>query len=178
MDVAEKITLRIEPFDLNKTYRYEDFCCGVIQLDTFLKQQMPIQQARRILRCYVLVTNETVPEILGFYTLYGASYERTHLSASQQRKLPYKNLPCVLLGRLAIDQRAQGYGFGEKLIFDAIKRTWLTAGVVGIHALFVEAKDDKAVEFYRSLGFIISRQDTRTMFFPCSQFEKLSFSVT
>jgi len=103
---------------------------------------------------------------------------RTHLSASQQRKLPYKNLPCVLLGRLAIDQRAQGYGFGEKLIFDAIKRTWLTAGVVGIHALFVEAKDDKAVEFYRSLGFIISRQDTRTMFFPCSQFEKLSLSVT
>jgi len=143
MEVAEKITLRIEPFDLKKTYRYEDFCCGVTQLDTFLKQQMPIQQARRILRCYVLVTNETVPEILGFYTLSGASYERTHLSASQQRKLPYKNLPCVLLGRLAIDQRAQGYGFGEKLIFDAIKRTWLTAGGGGSHPRFFCTQKEK-----------------------------------
>ena len=171
--MAEELTLSIESYDPARHYRTENFSCGVEALDTFLTSQMSVQQERRILRCYVLVTNEAVPEIMGFYTLSGASYEKQHLSGSRQRKLPYRNLPCVLLGRLAVDRRLQRRGFGEKFLFDAIRRTWLTAGMVGIYALFVEAKDEAAVKFYQSLGFTLSKSQPLTLFYPVNQFEFL-----
>jgi hypothetical protein len=85
---------------------------------------------------------------MGYYTLSGASFERGHLSNRLRKKIPYSNMPAVLLGRLAIDQRIQRKGFGELLIVDAIHKVRATAGQIGIYAMFVEAHPG-ASSFYK-----------------------------
>lgn len=164
-----------QKFDISQEYKISEFTCGTDSLDKFLKDGMAKQQERKILQAYVLLTNDYVPEVMGYYTLSSASFGKTHLSGSQQRKVTYKNLPCVLLGRLAIDVRIQRHHFGEMMIVDAARRVYEASGTVGIYALFVEALDDKAAIFYRSMGFTesLKTDEGKFFFYPTNQFEKL-----
>jgi ribosomal protein S18 acetylase RimI-like enzyme len=62
-------------------------------------------------------------------------------------------VPGIRLGRLAVDRAIHGQGLGELLLLDAIRRSRLVLEHVGVHALFVDAKDAKAAAFYRKYGF-------------------------
>ena len=68
------------------------------------------------------------------------------------RKLPRK-VPGIRLGRLAVDRTVQGQGLGEHLLMDAIERSRRVLEHIGVHALFVDAKDELAAAFYRKYGF-------------------------
>jgi GNAT superfamily N-acetyltransferase len=68
------------------------------------------------------------------------------------RKLP-RSVPGIRLGRLAVGRSVQGQGLGELLLMDAIKRARLVLEHVGVHAVFVDAKDARAAAFYRKYGF-------------------------
>jgi GNAT superfamily N-acetyltransferase len=68
------------------------------------------------------------------------------------RKLPRKT-PGIRLGRLAVDRSVQKQGLGEHLLMDAIERARLVLEHIGVHALFVDAKDERAAAFYAKYGF-------------------------
>lgn len=68
------------------------------------------------------------------------------------KKLP-RRIPGIRLGRLAVDRSVQGQGLGELLLMDAIGRSRRVLEHVGVHALFVDAKDERAAAFYRKYGF-------------------------
>ena len=163
-----------QPFDLCAEYSMANFSCGVTHLDEFLKTDLHKMQGRSLLKGYVLLSDDEIPEIMGYYTLSGASFERGHLSNRLRKKIPYSNMPAVLLGRLAIDQRIQRKGFGELLIVDAIHKVRATAGQIGIYAMFVEAHPG-ASSFYTRMGFIPSSMadDNKTFFYPANQFDDL-----
>jgi GNAT superfamily N-acetyltransferase len=62
-------------------------------------------------------------------------------------------IPVVLLARLAVDRAWQGKGLGPGLLKDAILRVLGAAEGVGIRALLVHAKDEKAKAFYQHFNF-------------------------
>ncbi len=68
------------------------------------------------------------------------------------RRLP-RRVPGVRLGRLAVDRSVQGQGLGELLLMNAIDRSRLVLEHVGVHALFVDAKDERAAAFYAKYDF-------------------------
>lgn len=68
------------------------------------------------------------------------------------KRLPRK-VPGIRLGRLAVDRASQGQGVRELLLLDAIHRSRLVLEHVGVHALFVDAKDAQAAGFYQKYGF-------------------------
>ena len=68
------------------------------------------------------------------------------------KKLPRK-IPGIRLGRLAVKRSVQGQGLGELLLVDAIERARRVLEHVGVHALFVDAKDEQAAAFYRKYSF-------------------------
>lgn len=95
------------------SYDITGFDCGEEALNTFLKEHLKRQHDGQILRGYALVSGDTVPRLLGYYTLSGSCFERGMLpSKTQQKKIPYQNAPSVTLGRLAIDKSVQGQGWG------------------------------------------------------------------
>jgi GNAT superfamily N-acetyltransferase len=78
--------------------------------------------------------------------------------------MPRHPIPLLVLARLAVHSKTQGRGVGSGLLLDALGRTLQVADVIGVHALAVHAKDDRAVTFYRHFGFIPSPTDARHLF--------------
>ena len=70
----------------------------------------------------------------------------------------------TILARLAVHSNAQGRGIGAGLLLDALGRTLHVADVIGVRALAVHAKDDRAVAFYQHFGFAPSPVDPRHLF--------------
>lgn len=62
----------------------------------------------------------------------------------------------MVIGRLAVDQSAQGQALGPALLRDAILRTVQAAEIAGIRAILVHAISERAKRFYEKWGFIAS----------------------
>ena len=122
------------------------------QLDAWLRQTAQQHQRRGISRTFVATAEEAPSRILGFYALTVCEVVADELPEDLARKLP-RRVPGIRLGRLAVDRSVQGQGLGELLLMDAIKRAQLVLEHVGVHALFVDAKDTRAAAFYRKYGF-------------------------
>ena len=133
----------IEIFSGEKDYDLNGFDCGEESLNAFLTNHLKRQHEGKILRAYVLCTKEEIPKVLGYYTLSGSCFEKETLpSKSQQKKVPYRNVPSITLGRLALDKSLQGQGLGSMLVTHAMRVVYNASLAVGIHGLFVEALND------------------------------------
>ena len=142
------------------SYDITGFDCGEEALNTFLKEHLKRQHDGQILRGYALVSGDTVPRLLGYYTLSGSCFERGMLpSKTQQKKIPYQNAPSVTLGRL---------------VAHAMRVVWGASKAVGIYGLFVEALNEKAKAFYLRLGFIqLVDENSNLLFYPTKSIEQL-----
>ena len=119
------------------------------------------QQAKNYARTRVIVDSDDPARILGYYALLPAQIDTNHFPPG--RKLP-KRLPCLLLGRLAVDQAAQGRRIGELLLVDAIERTYRSIGEIGGAGLYADALNDRAKNFYMHYGFQPMQDDPRRLF--------------
>ncbi|MGO4436178.1 GNAT family N-acetyltransferase [Rhizobium sp. RAF56] len=140
--------MNFEPLDPNRHDR-QSFDCGVDALNIYL-QRFANQDVRRgLTRTYVLADKM---HIVGYYTLSAHSVLRDDLPEEVNARA-YRELPFLLLGRLAVDLADRGRGYGDVLIVDAFRRTRLVAQQVGIMGMIVDAKDDRAAQFYERFGF-------------------------
>ncbi|MBZ0057752.1 GNAT family N-acetyltransferase [Leclercia adecarboxylata] len=167
--------LTIRMFSHETQYDLTEFDCGESTLNRFLFDHLARQHGGRLLRAYLLITDDPVPKVLGYYTLSGSCFEKESLpSKTQQRKVPYVNVPSVTLGRLAIHQDLQGQGWGMTLVTHAMKVVHLASQAVGIHGMFVDALNDRAKDFYLKLGFVaLTGSNVNSLFYPTKSIEKL-----
>jgi predicted GNAT family N-acyltransferase len=75
-------------------------------------------------------------------------------------------VPATLLGRLAIDSRYQGSGYGELLIIDALRRALQAATEVASYAVVVDAIDERARSFYVQYEFCAFPDRRLRLFLP------------
>ena len=127
---------------------------------------------RRIARVFVAV-GESPTEVAGYYTLSAASFAKADLPADVARRLPHYPVPAVLLGRLAIANSQQGQGLGESLLLDAIRRVVKASETIAVHAMIVDAKNDRARALYERYGFMRFASVPRRLFLPITTFEQL-----
>jgi len=112
---------------------------------------------------YVSVLDERV---VGYYAIAVANVTSDAAPVRVAKGAP-RQIPCLLLARLAVDQRMQGLGIGRGLLVDALKRTVDLADVVGIRALLVHARDDAARRFYLAHAeFLESPSDPLHLLLP------------
>jgi hypothetical protein len=97
------------------------------------------------------VTTEQPTRILGFYTLSPASLEYARTPALAKRGLGRSDVPMFRIGRLAVDQTVQDRGLGGSLLLRAAARCIRVAQEVGGVALLIDAKNDRAAEWYGAL---------------------------
>lgn len=89
----------------------------------------------------------------GFYTLSATAVNVGELPSEVTRKLPrYPLVPATLLGRLAVDLRFRGMGYGRHLLADALYRA--VRSEIASFAVIVDAKDHDARRFYGRESFI------------------------
>ncbi|MGN6032509.1 MAG: GNAT family N-acetyltransferase [Thermomicrobiales bacterium] len=139
---------------LRSTHDRTTFSCGIEALDRYLKQQASQDVSRRAAACFVAVeADDANGSVIGFYTLSASAIPLPDLPEALVKKLPrYPTVPVALIGRLAIDQRAQGRELGAALLGDAARRV-VQADIMA-YALVVDAKDANAEAFYAHHGFL------------------------
>jgi len=151
----------------------KSFDCGVQPLNNYLKTISGQHEKKHLARTFVLSDGEVPSKIIGFYTLAMMSIDQSSLPPEMVKKLPKGNLNCSLLGRLAIDIQYQGQGHGEFLLIDAIRNSYIASLSVPTPMLVVDAKDDKAKEFYEKYGFIAFPDEPYRLFLTMKDSELL-----
>jgi ribosomal protein S18 acetylase RimI-like enzyme len=156
----------VTPFVTEALSREHDrtaFRSGVDVLDRYLQEFALQDMRRRIAGCFVALSDTRA--IVGFYTLAATSVTVDALPSDLAKRLPrYPLVPAVLIGRLAVAVEHQGQGLGRALIYDAAIRTDRMR--IGAFAIIVDAKNDRAVSFYQSVGFALIPSQTRRLFVP------------
>lgn len=146
-------TVRIDAADVAAGFR-----CGKHPLDDYFKRHALKNDEAGISRAYVLRRTDDdetlLPRVLGFYTLSMAVVTAEQAARAVEMKLPKYPLPCALIGRLAVDEHAQGRRLGEKLLLDALQRVVDAANMLGCIGVIVDAKDEGAEQFYAKYDFV------------------------
>ena len=108
----------------------------------------------------------------GYYTLSATGVKLTEFPADITRKLPrYPLVPATLLGRLAVDRRQQGKGYGRFLLADALYRA--ARSEVASFAVIVDAKDDSARRFYERESFLALPEQPMKLLRPMADIRRL-----
>ena len=102
----------------------------------------------------------------GFYCLSSTSIG---FNAIFTKRLPRYPLPCVVVGRFAVDQAAQGQGVGKVLLAHALKQVSKVAQIIGVNFVVIHAKDQKAMKFYQRFGFISLTSNPLTLIYPVNE---------
>lgn len=134
-----------EPRKLRKDDNRSSFRSGVDELDEwFHKFAWESLAANNAITYVVTLDDDTVA---GYYALCSAGISREHAPAKFAMGRP-KDIPCVLLARLAVDQRLQGRRIGRHLFLDAITRAITASESIAAACLLIHARDEAAKEFY------------------------------
>lgn len=143
------------PVPLTVQHQTDDFACGTDSVDQWLKRRSLKNQIQGASRTYVVCEESRV---VAYYALASGAVSCTEASGRFRRNMP-DPIPVVVLGRLGVDRRLQGQGFGRALIRDAGLRLIQAADVIGIRGMTVQALSEEAKIFYEKVGFEPSRHD-------------------
>ena len=150
---------------LSEIFETDSFFCGKEQLDVFIKKFALINQRNNIGQTWVLHEEQST-NIIGYYTLSTAHVVKSSLPSGHTTILPNYPIPCVLLGKLAVDNEQRGKGFGKYLLYDALTRIKNISSTVGCNAVIVDALDETAANFYKKYGFIQFIDKELSLFLP------------
>lgn len=139
-------------------HEVESFDCGTESLNQYLKRFAVTNTAAGTARTYVTTLSGSMT-VVGFYSLAAGSVEKSKAPERVAKGLPGHPIPVVLLARLAVDRNYWALGVGKGLLRDALLRVSTAAEVVGVRALLVHAKDERAAKFYAQFGFCASPTD-------------------
>lgn len=150
---------------LNKRHGRDGFDCGEPALNDFLRRQAGQQQRRGFGKTYVAL-DEDGATVFGFVTLSAGQIATGQLPA--HLKLPRYPAPMLRIGRLAVDRRRQGQGIGRDLLAFALNLALEFSARVGLYAVVVDAKHERARVFYERLGFIACVDQPLCLYLPLS----------
>lgn len=138
------------PEPLDTTHTLEGFSCGERSLDEWLTRRALANQSTGASRTFVVT--DARKQVVGYYALAAGAVAHEEASSNVRRNMP-NPVPVLVLGRLAVDQRAQGLRLGAALLQDAVLRAQSVARNAGVRALLVHALHEPAKRFYEHYGF-------------------------
>ena len=147
------------------THNRQGFDCKRPELNDWLVKIARQHQDKGLSKTFVAVPDDAPTRILGYYALTLTEVETQALPGALRLKLP-RVVPGVRLGRLAVDQSAQGRRLGELLLVDAMQRVRAIRAHAGVIGLFIHALDEEAKGFYIRYGAVAFLDSPLKLFLP------------
>lgn len=160
------------PAQLTAQHDTKNFRSGDESLDSWLRKRAMDNMKTAASRTYVICPLGS-HEVIGYYAICMGHILHQEVIGSMRRNMPYQ-IPAVILGRLAIDEKWQGNGLGKALLQDAVKRSARAANEVSARLLIVHAISSKAEAFYTHHGFMRLPVETPTYALDLIKFIALS----
>lgn len=145
---------------LGPGHRLDGFSCGESSLDDWLRRRALANQVSGASRTFVVCDEHG--QVIGYYALAAGAVTQAAATGHVRRGMP-DPIPVLVLGRLAVDRRAQGMRLGASLLQDAVRRAVAVATQAGVRALLVHALNASARQFYLHHGFRVSPIDDMTL---------------
>ena len=127
------------------------FACGSPALNEFLTRHALTNHQSGSAKTLVATSDSHV--VVGYYSLAASQVLYADAPPRLLKGAARRPIPVVFLARLAVDHAWQGKGLGPGLLKDAILRVLSAAEGIGVRALLVHAKDDKAKVFSLHYNF-------------------------
>jgi GNAT superfamily N-acetyltransferase len=157
---------------LQRTHDRSAFDCGRPLLNEWLKNRAGQFDRRDLSRTFV-ATRPGESVVRGYYAISTHRVLYEDMPDTESKGLPRIDVPVVLLGRLAVDNAAQGQGLGAWLLVDVLRRAIHISDQVGIRAVEVDAIDGTARQFYLKFGFRSLLDDPKHLLMPMHEIRKL-----
>jgi GNAT superfamily N-acetyltransferase len=155
---------------LSKEHDRRNFSCGEPALDEYLRRFARQHADSKISRTYVLALNG---QIQGYYSLAMSAIRKDQLPVQYQQRFPNYPVPVARLTRLAIDLRQQNKGLGKLLLMDALYRCYRLSEQIGSVGVVVDAKHERAQQFYQQFNFEIFPDSPLTLWLPIGAITRL-----
>jgi hypothetical protein len=147
---------------LTADHDVSDFDCGEPVLNDWLKYRA-MKNESRFSRTYVVCDGNRVA---AYFCIAAGAVERA-AAPGKVRRNASDTIPVSVIGRLAVSRQHAGRGLGADILSDALRRIVIASQSIGIGAVLVHAKDDRAKAFYMACAeFIEYPADSRTLFLP------------
>jgi GNAT superfamily N-acetyltransferase len=137
------------------------FDCGDADLNRYLQNQAQQNHDRGISRTFVAAPRLSPETVLGFYSI--SPTEIGQLAIPKHMRMGHHALPGYRLGRLAVDVSVQGQDLGGLLLLAAAKRCLTAARDVGGAVLLIDAKNERAANWYEKFGAIPLEDESLTL---------------
>jgi GNAT superfamily N-acetyltransferase len=148
------------------------FDCGKESLDRYLRERARRDRSSGIAAVFVLAAGA---DVIGYYTLHQHVIDAREMPEKLRKRLShYPAYPATLIGRLAVDRRYAGQGYGRDLLLDALTKAFEVTPTVASLAVVVDAIDEEAEKFYLHYGFIsLEALGKRRFVLPMKTVEKM-----
>jgi GNAT superfamily N-acetyltransferase len=147
------------PIRLTESHILDGFDCGYPIMNEWLCKRALRNGNGGACRTFVVCSGDTV---VGYFGLAVGSVLHSVATGKVRRNMP-DPIPIMILSRLAVDKRWQGYGVGCGMLREAILKTIDVSEHAGIRALLVHAIDEKAKNFYERWNFQASHLEPATL---------------
>ena len=146
------------PALITSSHDVRNFDCGNAALNEFLIKYALANTSAGIARTYV-TTSINQPVVVGYFSIAAGSVERAAAPERIAKGTPQHPIPNALTARLAVDLKFQGQKIGPGLLKHALLKILEASRAIGIRAVLVHAKNQRAADFHAKYGFVPSPVD-------------------
>jgi len=143
------LTLRVAA--LSDRFDLASFNSGNLELDRWLREHAG-QAAAQGTRTYVVVDDGDV--VVGYFAIAPHILDRGDVPTKKLARGAPRQIPSILLAKLALSEHLHGQGLGAELLVRALSTIIAAARVAGGKLVVVDAIDARAAAFYRHHDFL------------------------
>jgi len=162
--VSGKIVWREEA--ISRRHDRRNFDCGSSELNDYLRRFARQNHESGGAKTFVAVPPGEVARILGYYTISPGAIEFAKVPMTVSRRLARYEVPVFRLARLAVNLANHGGGLGGELLLAAGRRALSVAAEVGGVALAIDAKSERAAQWYERFGAVRLLDDPLKLVLP------------
>ena len=126
---------------------FPNFSSGNPHLDNWFHKFAFANQRAGMATTYVALLDD---ELVGFVSISAGAVVHLDASARLTQGVAKHQVPILNISRLAVDERFQRKGVGRVLLSFALRTCLEISESVGVRAIQIMAKDQKAKDFYMS----------------------------
>ncbi len=130
------------------------FDCGDAAMNEFLHRYARQSHDAGGAKTSLAINNADNTTVLGFYSLAPGALAYADTPEMVRRGLARHDVPGFRLARLATQLQLQGKGLGGQLLAAAGRRCLRAAANIGGVILIIDAKNDRAANWYASYGAV------------------------
>ena len=153
-----------------KSHDRQSFDCGDPAMNDFLRRYARQSHEQNASKTFCAIDVATSNRVLGFYTLAPSAVAHEGVPASMTKGLAQHEVSGFKLARIATDVTVAGLGLGGQLLAAAALRCLRIASEAGGVLLIIDAKGERAAQWYASYGAEPLQSRPLTLVMPLATF--------